>query len=296
VRDTLDYFPIAGTVLLTGGIVWVGVSTWIANKRKVGDALRGRHYHSGGIIVPDDEMPAILDRPSEYKIYPGHPLYDKNTNSRRTLPNSRPVASGPAPALPSEPAHPLSSDKVMPEQRLHRPLTADEITEVTSDTIFFAEICDLCDVIGGHERDCPRYIIETLAPPRTCTCHPDDRPPFCQYLYSASECVAAYRKAHPEIAAMWEDEGEPLAMPPQPNLGGLGNPEYKGPHYDSVLANEPRFVPYDVIGDVPADRAVSFADDGNGAVAGPLEVEHKGSEHGGTNSRREDDDETESNR
>ena len=28
--------------------------------------------------------------------------------------------------------------------------------------------------------------------PRSCTCHPDERPPVCQHRYAFSECKAAY--------------------------------------------------------------------------------------------------------
>lgn len=40
------------------------------------------------------------------------------------------------------------------------------------------------------------------------------------------------------------DEGEPLATPPLPNIGGEGHPEYKGPHYESDEV--PQFIPYDM--------------------------------------------------
>jgi hypothetical protein len=331
--------PLIGSVLLTMIIVGFIVYQWRANRRKIGDALRGR-YHSGGfyrgISLRDDEIPAILDRPCEHRIYPGHPLYNKIVRERegavhvsnpgddprverhfrnsRHLASPRPDASGPASALPSTPAHlisqpapaaingeeavrgpmptgatrhrpTLSSDRVMPEQRLRRSLTGDEITEVTSG-------CPLCDGELEHTADCPRGILLDMTAadrpspyPADCTCHPDDRPAICQRLFAASECVAAYRAKYPEIAAMWADEGEPLAVPPQPNIGGEGHPDYQGPHY---LVEHDRFVPYDVLRDPIPGAAVHIV--GSVACVGPLEVEREDRGHADT--RREEDDES----
>jgi hypothetical protein len=277
----LKFVPLIGSVLLTMIIVGFIVYQWRANRRKIGDALRGR-YHSGGLIVPPDEMPAILDQPSEYLIYPGHPLYDKIVRERegavhvsnpgddprveRHFRNSRhsasprPDASGPASAHSPTPAHlisqpapaaingeeavrgpvptgatrhrpTLSSDRVMPEQKLRRPLTGDEITEVTSG-------CPLCDGELEHTADCPRGILLDMAPDQVC-----------------------------------EDESD-LALPPQPNIGGEGHPDYQGPHY---LVEHDRFVPYDVLRDPIPGAAVHIV--GSVACVGPLEVEREDRGH-----------------
>jgi hypothetical protein len=63
-----------------------------------------------------------------------------------------------------------------------------------------------------------------------------------------------YREQHVNIAGLWdEDAGEPLSSPPQPNIGGEGNPEYRGPHYDVPHG---RFVPYDLLRDPNPGEAV----------------------------------------
>jgi len=52
----LDYFPIAGTVLLTIIIVWIGTSTIIANRRKIRSALAGDTYcviPNGQALMPE---------------------------------------------------------------------------------------------------------------------------------------------------------------------------------------------------------------------------------------------------
>jgi hypothetical protein len=64
------------------------------------------------------------------------------------------------------------------------------------------------------------------------------------------------------------DDGEPLELPPQPNIGGEGQPDYAGPHYESVIGEEPRFVPYNMLHDPIPGTAVHKV--GNVAVAGPL--------------------------
>jgi hypothetical protein len=156
----LQYMPILGTILLTAIILWIGISTYVGNRRQIRDALHRKHF----------------------------------VNDNRDA-------------------------------------------EVTSEF-------------------------------PACTCHPEDRPPECMRQYAASECVDLYRRQHPEIAAMWSDEGDPLpaSMAHQPNIGGEGNPDYQGPHYE---VDHDRFVPYDVIGDPFPGAAVHIV--GNVAMTGPLE-------------------------
>jgi hypothetical protein len=136
---------------------------------------------------------------------------------------------------------------------------------------------------GGAE---PEVTSEITPYPADCTCHPDDRPAICQRRFAASECVAAYRERYPEIAAMWADEGEPLAVPPPPNIGGEGHPDYQGPHY---AVPHDRFVPYDVLRDPLPGAAVHIV--GNVACVGPLEVEAGDRGRATLDSSREDEDE-----
>lgn len=75
-------------------------------------------------------------------------------------------------------------------------------------------------------------------------------------------------RAAATIAHALGDEGEPLAVPPPPNIGGEGHPDYQGPHY---AVPHDRFVPYDVLRDPPEGAAVHIV--GNVACVGPLEVE-----------------------
>lgn len=54
----------------------------------------------------------------------------------------------------------------------------------------------------------------------------------------------------PEVTS---DEGEPLAVPAPPNIGGVDHPDYKGPHYD---VPHTRFIPYDMLSDPIPGTAV----------------------------------------
>lgn len=69
----------------------------------------------------------------------------------------------------------------------------------------------------------------------------------------------------------YADEGDLLDMPPQPNMGGEGNPEYKGPHYDSLHEPAVRFIQYELRGDPIPGTAVIPA--GSFSVVGPIEGE-----------------------
>jgi len=61
--------------------------------------------------------------------------------------------------------------------------------------------------------------------------------------------------AEPEVTS--EDEGEPLAVPPAPNLGGEGNPDYRGPHYESLLEGQAAaWAPYEMLHEPPEGAAV----------------------------------------
>lgn len=91
--------------------------------------------------------------------------------------------------------------------------------------------------------------------------------------YGGAEVTSDYypvkkARAAAHIARAFGDEGEPLAAPPQPNLGGEGNPDYEGPHY---LVQHDRFVPYEVLRDPIPGAAVHIV--GKVACVGPLAVE-----------------------
>lgn len=65
----------------------------------------------------------------------------------------------------------------------------------------------------------------------------------------------------PEVTS----EDAPLVMPPQPNIGGEGHPDYAGPHYE---VEHDQFVPYDMLADPIPGTAVHKV--GDVAFAGPL--------------------------
>lgn len=84
-----------------------------------------------------------------------------------------------------------------------------------------------------------------------------------------AEFLAAHnRRVDQQAREMAEDQGEPLpaSMSHTPNVGGEGQPEYAGPHYD---VEHDRFVPYDVLRDPIPGAAVHIV--GNVACVGPLE-------------------------
>jgi hypothetical protein len=82
-----------------------------------------------------------------------------------------------------------------------------------------------------------------------------------------------------------EDEGEPLpaSMSHTPNVGGEGNPDYAGPHYE---VEHDRFVPYDVLRDPIPGAAVHIV--GNTACVGPLEDDAQQGEEGHAESAEND--------
>jgi hypothetical protein len=85
---------------------------------------------------------------------------------------------------------------------------------------------------------------------------------------TSDEYAAKRARAVAHVARAYGDEGEPLAVPPQPNLGGEGSPDYQGPHY---RVQHDRFVPYDVLRDPVPGAAVHIV--GPVACMGPLEDE-----------------------
>jgi hypothetical protein len=127
-----------------------------------------------------------------------------------------------------------------PEIGWHAPggkvLGMDRSTEVTSD-LSSRMFCPLCDGPDSHHAfDCPKRIAD-------------------------------------EMLAGAASDGEPLELPPQPNIGGEGNPDYQGPHYESVHELGSRFVPYEMLGDPIPGTAVHKV--GDVAIAGPLAIEKK---------------------
>lgn len=164
-----------------------------------GSYRMGGPYRVGGIVDPES-VPAILDRPGEYRIYPGHPLYDRVMASR---------------------------------------------TEVTS-----KQSCHYCGQ-KVHHPDCPFVILSDMANPL----YPQVKTAAMWEIVRSADTTgrddliqAAIRLGHtPEIAAAYADEietigGAPITIrpftpmdthhiPPPPNMGGLGNPKYKGGNY-----------------------------------------------------------------
>ena len=60
---------------------------------------------------------------------------------------------------------------------------------------------------------------------RSCTCHPDDRPPVCQHLYAASECLHAWTVS--------ERDRYRAALE-----GVMREADARGEHEISLIANE----------------------------------------------------------
>lgn len=233
----LKYMPIYGSILLTVIIVWIIVSTFIGNRRKIGSALTGRPADNpvdvlirAGVLDEDD--PDV----QAWRNYCDDPVGPEPTpipHYSRRLPAPRPsAASGPD----------------AEGQFGVRP------TEVTSE-----EALQLRDDYREQHVDISRLW---------------DSPEGRQAIGNAALSVA--------IA----DEGEPLTIPPQPNIGGEDHPEYQGPHY---IVPHDRFVPYDVLRDPPVGAAVHIV--GNAACVGPLEVEEDRG-HATLDSSREDENES----
>jgi hypothetical protein len=274
----LKYMPIYGSILLTVIIVWIIVSTIIGNRRKIRQAVSGLYVRStccgatstpfgwtaDGWVLTCDECGAWQYLGDDHDNPPPGFNADGTPISRR-LPAPRPsAASGPA----------------------------DEGQFVSRPTRFTGKMPALGAPYGAE-------VTSEITPyPHDCTCHPDDRPPICLRRHAASECVAAYRARYPEIANAWADvepsmaerdamfdQGEPLMLPPQPNIGGEGHPDYQGPHYN---VEHDQFVPYDVLRDPLPGAAVHIV--GNVACVGPIAVEPGDRGNATLDSSREDED------
>lgn len=215
----LQYLPILGSILLTVIILWVGISTYVGNRRKIGDALAGRSYcviPGGNLIMPEARRSLCC--------------HSETFSPRWT-------ADGWVAACAM-----CGTWQYLGDDYEHPPEDA---------IVGFAGIIDLRPEVTSDE---------------------------------AVRLRDEYRQAHPDIAAEWDqavinaglsiaiddDQGEPLpaSMTSTPNVGGEGNPDYQGPHYE---VEHERFVPYDVIGDPFPGAAVHFI--GNDAMTGPLEDE-----------------------
>lgn len=197
----LKLFPIAGTILLTGIILYIVYRVIRDEKQKIADALAGRHSINpvealikAGVLDEDD--PQV----QAWRDYCDQPVGEPPLPIPNAAPAPRPAASEPE----SRPS--LSRDSGSSVE-----VTSEEAVRLRDD----------------------------------------------------------FRRAHPEITAVWEagDDGEPLpaAMAHQPNVGGEGNPAYEGPHYD---VPHDRFVPYEVLGEPIPGTAVHLV--GNIGVMGPL--------------------------
>jgi hypothetical protein len=243
----MEYVPLYGSILLTVIFVWIIGSTIIGNRRKITDALAGRPAENpidvlirAGVLDEDDI------HVQAWRDYCDEPVGPE--------PDPIPFAGGGLVRSPMTGRFvgELSGEYFIPISR--RPSSPPNVASGPADE--------------GQLVSRPEVTSEITPYPADCTCHPDDRPPICLRRFAASECVAAYRARYPEIADMWADEGEPLAVPPPPNIGGEGHPDYQGPHYATA---HDRFVPYDVLRDPPEGAAVHIV--GNAACVGPLEIE-----------------------
>lgn len=231
----LKYMPLYGSILLTIIIVWIVVSTFIGNRRKIGQAVAGTYVQSiccGATTTPlgwtEEGWTSRCDECGSWQY-----LGDDHDN---------PPPGFNADGTPSKSRHapaPRPSAAIEPES-LATGLRLVSDPEVTS----------------------------------------EDGPSELPY-YPVLKARAAATIAH-----ALGDEGEPLAVPPPPNIGGEGHPDYQGPHY---AVPHDRFVPYDVLHDPLPGAAVHIV--GNVACVGPLEVESGDRGDATLNSVREDEDE-----
>jgi hypothetical protein len=243
----MKYVPLYGSILLTIIFAWIIGSTIIGNRRKIRQAVAGTYIRS--ICCGSTTTPLGWSQDGWVSRCDECGEWQYLGDDHSNPPPGFNLDGTPISRRPSSPPN-VASGPADEGQLVSRPEVTSEITPYPAD----------------------------------CTCHPDDRPPICLRRFAASECVAAYRARYPEIADMWADEGEPLAVPPPPNIGGEGHPDYQGPHYASA---HDRFVPYDVLRDPPEGAAVHIV--GNVACVGPLEVE-KGATDDTLGSSREDAD------
>lgn len=247
----LKYMPLYGSILLTVIIVWIIVYAVRSNRRKIADALHRRHFVG-------DRKPAANDLIVELSVH------DELSAAAREFERSihRGIAKGfhyeSNPGDPNEfsrrsPGSPPDAARgpgvegqfgVRPTGIVLRQ-SGGQIADVLS------EVTSGCALCGGeleHTDDCPRGIVLDMMPDQ-------------------DECLR---------------QGD-LTMPPMPNIGGEGHPEYKGPHYN---VPHDRFVPYDVLRDPPEGAAVHIV--GNVACVGPLEVES--GDRGHADTVREEDE------
>jgi hypothetical protein len=216
----MEWFPVIGAILLTAIIAyWI-----IVNRRKIGDALLGRE---ASILTKE------LPERDEYLLRPGERLVPWPTQDEAHAARGR--LHYDTPRFPFDPGRAVLPDaEVTSELWPTRHLTLDDITRFSgggpneqqipreAPQKVIDEICWACDTVGGHTDDCPVGILEQIGQARVDP----------------------------------ENDGEPLSNPPQPNLGGEGNPDYAGPHYESVHELGTRFVPYDMLRDPPEGVAV----------------------------------------
>jgi hypothetical protein len=257
----LKYMPLVGTALLTIIIVWITVSTMIGNRRKIRSALAGPirslccNADISQIVWSADGWVASCLNCGAWQYFGDHE-YELNEIK---------LYEPPFDMRPPSQVIPMDSRRQAPRPAATEPAGEGQLAgrlEVTSDERRTGKSPALGAPYG-----------------RDCTCHPDDRPPVCQHLYAAGDCMKSYALSRDEyatkraraaahVARAYGDEGEPLAVPPQPNLGGEGSPDYQGPHY---RVQHDRFVPYDVLRDPVPGAAVHIV--GPVACVGPLEEE-----------------------
>lgn len=295
----LKYMPIYGSILLTIIILWIVASTFVGSRRKIRQAVTGSYIRStccGATTTPigwtEEGWTSGCDSCGAWQY-----LGDD--------------ADNPPPGFNADGS---------PEHRFfpHQIEAMEEMTEISGSGVIDFNACRLGADLPTKDRgriDAGGNVTwkeglslsggivsirrEELAKAGHAgwivAADPSDGDEFVLVSREprpspeVTSIVADYRRAHPEIAAVWADEGEPLAVPPPPNIGGEDHPDYQGPHYDSVHGVEARFAPYDMLTDPIPGTAVHKV--GSVAMAGPLSTDR---EHGDGEiaTRREDGDES----
>jgi hypothetical protein len=276
----LKYMPLVGSALLTIIIVGFIVYWVIQSRRKIGLALKGPvrslccNADISDIVWTADGWVATCHSCGGWQYFGDHE-YEIAT---------RPLAADPPFDMrPPSQVIPLDSRRQAPRPAATEPAGEGQLAGRLEDNSMAQSIGRAIDPrmpeVTSDERRTGKSPALGAPYGRDCTCNPADRPPVCQHLYAAGDCMKSYALSRDEytakraraaahVARAYGDEGEPLAVPPQPNLGGEGSPDYQGPHY---RVQHDRFVPYDVLRDPVPGAAVHIV--GPVACMGPLEEE-----------------------
>jgi hypothetical protein len=259
----LKYVPLYGSILLTIIILWIIGSTIVGNRRKIGQAAAGTYIRSsccGATTTPlgwtQDGWTSRCDECGLFQY-----LGDDFDNRPPGFPTE--VTSRRSP-------HSLGA-AIEPESAGASGLRLDDVW--TSEDLDKA-------IAHGRRIDADENATVLPIEPREW----GEGKIFCVHQYyvkddGTTKCPSCRRER--EI-----DDSEPLAVPPQPNIGGVDHPDYQGPHYE---VEHDRFVPYDMLHDPEPGQAIHKV--GPVAFAGPLPAEgDRGNDE--TATRREDGDDS----